>query len=84
MQYDLTQTSLQLYLNTETLLPLLQGVIVPLLEDPIIQASIIEKISANPSLSGYLPVIKALVAAFPQLLSTTRIELGINLTAYKP
>lgn len=85
MQYDLTQTSLQLYLNTETLLPLLQGVIVPLLEDPIIQASIIEKISANPSLSGYLPVIKALVAAFPQLLSTTtRIELGINLIAYKP
>lgn len=85
MQYDLTQTSLQLYLNTETLLPLLQGVIVPLLEDPIIQASIIEKISANPSLSGYLPVIKALVAAFPQLLATTtRIELGFNLTAYKP
>ena len=85
MQYDLTQTSLQLYLNTETLLPLLQGVIVPLLEDPIIQASIIEKISANPSLSGYLPVIKALVAAFPKLLSTTtRIELGVNLTAYKP
>lgn len=85
MQYDLTQTSLQLYLNTETLLPLLQGVIVPLLEDPIIQASIIEKISANPSLSGYLPVIKALVAAFPRLLATTtRIELGINLTAYKP
>ncbi len=84
MQYDLTQTSLQLYLNTETLLPLLQGVIVPLLEDPIIQASIIEKISANPSLSGYLPVIKALVAAFPQLLSTTtRIELGINLLPYR-
>lgn len=83
MQYDLTQTSLQLYLNTETLLPLLQGVIVPLLEDPIIQASIIEKISANPSLSGYLPVIKALVAAFPQLLSTTtRIELGVNLIPY--
>lgn len=83
MQYDLTQTSLQLYLNTETLLPLLQGVIVPLLEDPIIQASIIEKISANPSLSGYLPVIKALVAAFPQLLAaTTRIELGINLLPY--
>lgn len=84
MQYDLTQTSLQLYLNTETLLPLLQGVIVPLLEDPIIQASIIEKISANPSLGGYLPVIKALVTAFPQLLATTtRIELGINLTAYR-
>lgn len=84
MQYDLTQTSLQLYLNTETLLPLLQGVIVPLLEDPIIQASIIEKISANPSLSGYVPVIKALVAAFPQLLSTTtRIELGINLIPYR-
>lgn len=84
MQYDLTQTSLQLYLNTETLLPLLQGVIVPLLEDPIIQASIIDKISANPSLSGYLPVIKALVAAFPQLLSsTTRIELGINLLPYR-
>lgn len=84
MQYDLTQTSLQLYLNTETLLPLLQGVIVPLLEDPIMQASIIEKISANPSLSGYLPVIKALVAAFPQLLSTTtRIELGINLLPYR-
>lgn len=83
MQYDLTQTSLQLYLNTETLLPLLQGVIVPLLEDPIIQANIIEKISANPSLSGYLPVIKALVAAFPQLLSTTtRIELGVNLIPY--
>lgn len=84
MQYDLTQTSLQLYLNTQTLLPLLQEVIVPLLEDPIIQASIIEKISANPSLSGYVPVIKALVAAFPQLLATTtRIELGINLTAYR-
>lgn len=84
MQYDLTQTSLQLYLNTETLLPLLQGVIVPLLEDPIIQASIIDKISANPSLSGYLPVIKALVAVFPQLLSsTTRIELGINLLPYR-
>lgn len=84
IQYDLTQTSLQLYLNTETLLPLLQGVMVPLLEDPIIQASIIEKISANPSLSGYVPVIKALVAAFPQLLaSTTRIEFGINLIPYR-
>ena len=84
MQYDLTQTSLQLYLNTETLLPLLQGVIIPLLEDPIIQASIIEKISANPSLSGYVPVIKTLIAAFPQLLaSTTRIEFGINLIPYR-
>lgn len=85
MQYDLTQASLQIYLNTETLLPLLQGVIVPLLEDPSIQASIIEKTSANPSLIGYLPLIKALVAAFPQLLATTtRLELGINLLPLKP
>ncbi len=84
MQYTLSATGLQLFLNTETLLPLLKGVVVPLLKDPIIQASIIEKISSNPALSHHLEMIKVLVAAFPDLLdSTTRIELGFNFLPYK-
>lgn len=83
MQYTLSTDSLQIFFNTETLLPLLKGIVVPLLQDPIIQASIVEKIASNPALSGNLPLVKTLVAAFPKLLdSTTRIELGFNFVPY--
>ncbi len=83
MQYSMTKSSLQIFLNTETLLPLLKGVIVPLLSDPIIQESMFEAVATNPMFAHQLPVVKKLLAAFPQLLdSTTKIELGINLVPY--
>ena len=83
MQYTIDPTSLQIYFNTETLLPLLKGVVVPLLKDPAIQEMIIEKISENPALAGHLTLIKVLIAAFPELLdTTTRIELGFNFVPY--
>lgn len=83
MQYNLSESSLQVYFNSETLIPLLKGVIIPLLADPIIQQSILERLQENPSLQPYKPVIEAFLIATPLILeSTTKVELGVNLIKY--
>lgn len=83
LQYDLSDSSLKIYFNSETLIPLLKGVIIPLLADPIIQQSILERLQENPSLQPYKPIIEAFLIATPLILeSTTKVELGVNLIKY--
>lgn len=83
MQYTLTPGSLQIFLNSDVLLPLVKGVILPILNDPIIKASIIEKLKANAQLQSYFPMFEKFMEILPAAISaTTRIELGINLVKY--
>lgn len=83
LQYSLTPTELQIFFNTETLVPLLKDIVIPMLEDPEIQQMIMEKIAANPSLASHSVLLKALMQVFPRILeTTTRMELGFNLAAY--
>lgn len=80
MDYVQDGNTLSLYLGTETLLPLVKEILVPLLKNPEIQSAIITRISSDPTLAGQLPIIEALLKAFPDLIgSTSRIEFGINL-----
>lgn len=80
VNYMQSGNSLSLYLGTETLLPLVKETLVPLLKNPEIQADIIARISGDPTLAGQLPLIEALLKAFPNLIeATSRIELGVNL-----
>lgn len=76
--YTKTDSTLDIYLSSEFILPMIQEVVAPLLTDPLIQAALLEKIESDPHLQPYLKAVKGLLTALPQLLqSTTRIELGL-------
>ena len=78
MAYTKTDSTLDIYLSSEFILPMIQEVVAPLLTDPLIQAALLEKIESDPHLQPYLKAVKGLLTALPQLLqSTTRIELGL-------
>lgn len=81
MHYELSGNTLSVYAGSEVLLPLLKGVIVPMLEEPAVQQALMARIAANESLAPYASQLKPLLAALPQLLTaTSRLELGLNLT----
>ena len=81
MQYSLNSKSLEIYLPTEILLPLVKDVIAPLLAKPEVQEMIIARVENVASLKPYLPLVKGMLLALPLILeTTTKAEIGFSLT----
>lgn len=73
---------LELFIGSEVLIPLLKNGIVPLLQNPVVEGIVKDYIESNGELASYSSEIMALYEALPLLLEqTTRLELGLNLTA---
>ncbi len=79
MKYSRTDTSFDLYIPSEVLIPLVKNIVVPLLADPQIQALITEKLESNESLKPHMTIIKGLMFALPLILdTTTKAEIGLS------
>ncbi|MDE6338395.1 MAG: hypothetical protein K2K97_01235 [Muribaculaceae bacterium] len=82
MQYTMDAKSMELYLPTEILLPLVKNVIAPMLAKPEVQEMIIARVENIASLQPYLPLVKGMLLALPLILeTTTKAELGLSLTS---
>lgn len=79
-----TATNMELYIGTETLLPLMQNVLLPVLNDPQVQQMILEYVKNNPTLAANADKIQLALSMIELVIEqTTKIEFGINLTASK-
>lgn len=82
MQYTMNSSSMELYLPTEVMMPIIKGIIIPLLSKPEVQQMLIARVEQNVSLQPYLPMIKGLLLALPLIMeTTTKAEIGLSLTA---
>ena len=78
----MNSSSMELYLPTEVMMPIIKGIIIPLLSKPEVQQMLIARIEQNVSLQPYLPMIKGLLLALPLIMeTTTKAEIGLSLTA---
>lgn len=83
VQYEKYNSGMRIYLNNQTLKPLLTSVLVPILTDPDIIDSINKTIEADTNLSKFSEAIKLVIASLPEMLeNTTTIEMGLNLVPY--
>ena len=72
--------TMQLYLSSEVLLPLLKQGIIPLLQNPAVRGIVLDYVNSHEELSQHAVAIMALYDALPLILDqTTRIEFGLNL-----
>ena len=82
--YTRTDDSLELYIGSDVLVPLLKQTLLPLMQNPEVMALLMQKLAENPALSTHLPAVKAALTVLPAILeNTTRIEFGLNLVPTK-
>lgn len=83
MQYTVDGSDMAVYFNNDFLIPLLKG-LVPVMSNPLVRGIIFDSISAMPELEPYMPVIKSALTSLPAMIEgTSKLELGLNLKAYK-
>ena len=83
VEYRLDGNNLQVYLDTQLLLPLIQAV-VPLLQDEELINLLMQQIASDPDMAGMADSIIAAFKSLPAVIgSTTRIEIGLNLARQK-
>lgn len=84
MQVAPSASGLAVYMNTQTLTPLMEKVVMPLLQDPAVQALILTKLGDNPALAPKLASMQKLFTYLPQIVAaTTQVEIGLNLIKYQ-
>lgn len=76
--------SMALYANSELLLPLLKGYIVPILQNPVTRGIVEDYIDNNEALAQYKTAVMLLYDGLPLILDqTSKIELGLNFVKAK-
>lgn len=81
LEYRLGDKSLQVFLNTDLLLPLIKALL-PLLKDPTLMATLVEQIKSDPDMAGMADIVLTVLQNLPAVIeSTTKIEIGLNLQA---
>lgn len=84
LQVSPSAQGLAVYMNTQTLAPLMEKVVMPLLQDPNVQALILAKLGESPALAPKLASMQKLFTYLPQIIAaTTQVEIGLNLIPYK-
>ena len=79
LEYRLSSQSMEVFLNTELLLPLLKAV-ASLLQDPELMATLVEQIKSDPDMADMADTIIGALQSLPAAIdSTTKIEVGLNL-----
>lgn len=79
MRYRLDGNEMSVYLDTNTLLPLMKS-ISPLLRDEAVVAQLVELVSQQEGMDFIAPMLPSMIASAADVIdNTTKIEIGINL-----
>ena len=66
-------------LDTEFLLPILKGVVIPLLSNETLVNGLLETIKNDPELGSFVPTAEAVFKQLPAVInSTSKVEIGLN------
>lgn len=86
LTYEKNEGKLKVYLNTDLLLPLMKNIVAPLFSDEEFVNMLIEAMKADPdfgSMAG-TGMAEGMLKGLPEIINeTTRLEVGLNLTAAK-
>lgn len=80
LTYSLQGDHLDVYLDSEILLPILKNSLLPLLTDKELMGKLLDIIGANPDLAELVKVLPAIIESAAEIIeTTTRIEIGLSL-----
>lgn len=81
LTYEKNEGKLKAYLNTDLLLPLMKNIVAPLFSDEEFVNMLIEAMKADPDFGS---MAEGMLKGLPEIINeTTRLEVGLNLTAAK-
>lgn len=84
LTYEKNEGKLKVYLNTDLLLPLMKNIVAPLFSDEEFVNMLIEAMKADPDFGGMAGMAEGMLKGLPEIINeTTRLEVGLNLTAAK-
>lgn len=82
-QYSLSQSGLDIFINTEMAVTLLNKIMLPLLQDDATLKAIIDYASSQPELAQLLPELQKALPLIPKLFErTNRLEIGLSYLPY--
>lgn len=80
LAYTQTSDNMSVFLDQSVLLPLLQGIVVPLLQNEDFLNLIIEAIASDPDFASMSGMVASALQSLPEVISTTtKLEIGLNL-----
>ena len=84
LTYEKNEGKLKVYLNTDLLLPLMKNIVAPLFSDEEFVNMLIEAMKADPDFESMAGMAEGMLKGLPEIINeTTRLEIGLNLTAAK-
>lgn len=84
LTYVKNEGKLKAYLNTDLLLPLMKNIVAPLFSDEEFVNMLIEAMKADPDFGSMAGMAEGMLKGLPEIINeTTRLEVGLNLTAAK-
>lgn len=84
LTYKKNEGKLKVYLNTDLLLPLMKNIVAPLFSDEEFVNMLIEAMKADPDFGSMAGMAEGMLKGLPEIINeTTRLEVGLNLTAAK-
>ena len=84
LTYEKNEGKLKAYLNTDLLLPLMKNIVAPLFSDEEFVNMLIEAMKADPDFESMAGMAEGMLKGLPEIINeTTRLEVGLNLTAAK-
>ena len=84
LTYEKNEGKLKVYLNTDLLLPLMKNIVAPLFSDEEFVNMLIEAMKADPDFGSMAGTAEGMLKGLPEIINeTTRLEIGLNLTAAK-
>ena len=84
LTYEMNEGKLKVYLNTDLLLPLMKNIVAPLFSDEEFVNMLIEAMKADPDFGSMAGMAEGMLKGLPEIINeTTRLEVGLNLTAAK-
>lgn len=83
LTYEKNEGKLKVYLNTDLLLPLMKNIVAPLFSDEEF-VNMLEAMKADPDFGSMAGMAEGMLKGLPEIINeTTRLEVGLNLTAAK-
>ena len=84
LTYEKNEGKLKVYLNTDLLLPLMKNIVAPLFSDEEFVNMLIEAMKADPDFGSMAGMAEGMLKGLAEIINeTTRLEVGLNLTAAK-
>ena len=84
LTYEKNEGKLKVYLNTDLLLPLMKNIVAPLFSDKEFVNMLIVAMKADPDFGSMAGMAEGMLKGLPEIINeTTRLEVGLNLTAAK-